>query len=198
MQTTHYAELQKSTVLNTKIVPIVETKIYMDDYLDSCPSKNESLQRSRELTCLLQKGEFKLTKFVENFPRARADWTTCRLKIVPTCLGSRMEPQTRHISGQQRNKKTRQGTNYATNDLELCCISFRPYWFDRTLHHKSKFDFERYMENERPDLGRTAANRKQTGVLQLERRPDTPKRYSDQKTVFRVWSKWSRTPRFWR
>ena len=51
-----------------EIVSIVEKNFYMDDYLDSCPSKTESLQRSRELTCLLQKGGFKLTKFVGNFP----------------------------------------------------------------------------------------------------------------------------------
>ena len=51
-----------------EVVPIVEKNFYMDDYLDSCRSKNESLQRSREISCLLRKGGFKLTKFVGNFP----------------------------------------------------------------------------------------------------------------------------------
>ena len=46
----------------------VEKNFYMDDYLGSFPSTAECLQRSRELTCLLRKGGFKLTKFVGNFP----------------------------------------------------------------------------------------------------------------------------------
>ena len=97
-----------------------------------------------------------------------------------------MEPQTRHVISQQRNKKTRQGTDYATNYLQLCCISFRPYWFGGTLHRKNEVDFQRFMENDWPELGRTAANRNDTGVPQLERRPATPERHSDQKTVLRV------------
>ena len=50
-----------------EVVPIVEKNFHMDDYLDSCTSKNESLQSSREISCLLRKGGFKLAKFVRNF-----------------------------------------------------------------------------------------------------------------------------------
>ena len=51
-----------------KVIPIVVKNFYMDDYLDSCPSNNESLQRIREISCLLRKVGFELTKFVGNFP----------------------------------------------------------------------------------------------------------------------------------
>ena len=46
----------------------VENHFYMDDYLESSPTVNEATQKAQDLVDILEKGGFKLTKFVSNVP----------------------------------------------------------------------------------------------------------------------------------
>ena len=47
----------------------VHSNFYMDDYLESSPSIEEATKKAKDLVKLLERGGFKLTKFVSNVPQ---------------------------------------------------------------------------------------------------------------------------------
>ena len=53
----------------------------MDDYLDSLPTSELALRRSKDLVELLDKGGFKLTKFASNFPALTAELNVSELPL---------------------------------------------------------------------------------------------------------------------
>ena len=59
----------------------VTFKFYMDDYLDSLPTPELALKRSKDLVELLAKGGFKLTMFACNFPALTAELNESELPL---------------------------------------------------------------------------------------------------------------------
>ena len=97
--------LQRTTADNAvsfnDAVRAVTLKFYMGDYLDSLPTPELALKRSKNLVEVLAKGGFKLTKFASNVPALTAELNASELSpdteqtknisdiwaLPPTCLG---------------------------------------------------------------------------------------------------------------
>ena len=97
--------LQRTTADNAvsfnDAVRAVTLKFYMGDYLDSLPTPELALKRSKDLVEVLAKGGFKLTKFASNVPALTAELNASELSpdteqtknisdiwaLPPTCLG---------------------------------------------------------------------------------------------------------------
>ena len=118
-----------------EVVSIEEKIFYMDYYLDSCPSKNESLQRSREMSCLLRKGGFNLTNFVGNFQE---------LEQVEPPVDSKESIQVLGLewNHERDTKIIKRGTRKPVKEpitqrtiLSFVVSVFNPGGFGRTLHH---------------------------------------------------------------
>ena len=59
----------------------VHRNFYMDDYLESSPTIEEAAKKAKDLVKLLERGRFRLTKFVSNVPEIPND-------LEPTCKPS--------------------------------------------------------------------------------------------------------------
>ena len=74
-------------------------KFYMDDYLDSMESPIIVQKISRDLIELLNRGGFKLTKFISNVPGLLEELEDKSVEQVPKEIGASREESSSHVLG---------------------------------------------------------------------------------------------------
>ena len=79
--------------------PAVCQKYYMDDYLDSMESPIIVKKISRDLIELLNRGGFKLTKFISNVPGLLEELEDKSVEQVPKEIGASREESSSHVLG---------------------------------------------------------------------------------------------------
>ena len=81
----------------------VSQKFYMDDYLDSMESPIIVQKKSRDLIELLNRGGFKLTKFISNVPGLLEELEDKSVEQAPKEIGASKEESSSHVLGLKRD-----------------------------------------------------------------------------------------------
>ena len=146
-----------------KAAQSVQTKFYMDDYLESSPTADEATQKGKDLVKLLSLGGFNIMKFVSNDDQNILQDIEPNSECQPN--DGKQLPTTEkssHVLGLKWNhvsdtlvvsRGTTPDTNRTVTQRVVLSLVSAVNGPNGTVHRESPTSAERHVETERPEMG---------------------------------------------